>query len=40
MAQAFELLNIPLEGTHHRGGDDVWNIAGTLAKLILKTNQK
>ena len=40
MAQAFELLNIPLEGTHHRGGDDAWNIAGTLAKLILKTNQK
>jgi inhibitor of KinA sporulation pathway (predicted exonuclease) len=40
MAQALELLNIPLEGTHHRGGDDAWNIAGILAKLILKTNQK
>lgn len=40
MAQALELLNIPLEGIHHRGGDDAWNIAGILGKLILKTNQK
>lgn len=36
MAQALELLNLPLEGTHHRGGDDAWNIAGILSKLLLQ----
>ncbi len=35
MAQALELLNLPLEGTHHRGGDDAWNIAGILSRLLL-----
>ncbi|HBE20945.1 MAG TPA: DNA polymerase III [Cyanobacteria bacterium UBA11149] len=34
MAQALELLNIPLEGTHHRGGDDAWNIGKILSKLL------
>jgi inhibitor of KinA sporulation pathway (predicted exonuclease) len=34
MAEALELLDIPLEGTHHRGGDDAWNIAGILSKLL------
>ena len=34
MAQALELLGVELEGTHHRGGDDAWNIAGILAALL------
>ncbi|MBW4493449.1 MAG: exonuclease domain-containing protein [Oscillatoria princeps RMCB-10] len=35
MAEALELLNLPLEGTHHRGGDDAWNIAGILSQVLL-----
>ncbi len=35
MANALELLDILLEGTHHRGGDDVWNIGKILGKLLL-----
>jgi inhibitor of KinA sporulation pathway (predicted exonuclease) len=27
MAQALALLHLPLTGTHHRGGDDAYNIA-------------
>lgn len=34
MAQAISLLDLSLEGTHHRGGDDAWNIAGILAVLL------
>jgi inhibitor of KinA sporulation pathway (predicted exonuclease) len=34
MAQALEILEVPLEGTHHRGDDDAWNIAGILNQLI------
>jgi inhibitor of KinA sporulation pathway (predicted exonuclease) len=34
--KGLELLNIPLEGTHHRGVDDAWNIAGILAELLRK----
>jgi len=34
MAQALEMLGLPLEGTHHRGGDDAWNIARLLAELL------
>jgi inhibitor of KinA sporulation pathway (predicted exonuclease) len=36
MDEALELLDIPLEGTHHRGVDDAWNIAGILSALLLK----
>ncbi|HEY9649490.1 MAG TPA: 3'-5' exonuclease [Coleofasciculaceae cyanobacterium] len=36
MEKALELLNLPLEGTHHRGVDDAWNIAGILSKLLLR----
>lgn len=35
MNEALELLDIPLEGTHHRGVDDAWNIAGILSELVL-----
>ena len=34
MARALEMLDLPLEGTHHRGHDDAWNIARILLKLI------
>ncbi|NEP54584.1 MAG: hypothetical protein F6K65_39655, partial [Moorea sp. SIO3C2] len=36
MAQALDLLNLPLEGTHHRGGDDAWNIARIFSRLLLQ----
>ncbi|MCP4395816.1 MAG: DNA polymerase III, partial [bacterium] len=28
------MLGRPLEGTHHRGHDDAWNIAGILCALL------
>ncbi len=34
LAEALELLNLRLEGMHHRGGDDAWNIAGILSELL------
>ncbi|MFN3651123.1 MAG: exonuclease domain-containing protein [Armatimonadota bacterium] len=34
MAGALKLLNIPLEGSHHRAGDDAWNIAAVLAATL------
>jgi inhibitor of KinA sporulation pathway (predicted exonuclease) len=36
MGEALDLMGVPLEGTHHRGGDDAWNIAGILATLVRK----
>jgi inhibitor of KinA sporulation pathway (predicted exonuclease) len=33
MAQALQLAGLPLEGRHHRGVDDAWNIAA-LALLL------
>ncbi len=34
MAGALKQLEIPLEGTHHRGIDDAWNIAEILTWLL------
>ena len=34
MSAALEILSLPLEGTHHRGGDDAWNIAAVLLALL------
>jgi len=34
MDKAMRQLNLPLEGTHHRGVDDAWNIAHLLALLL------
>lgn len=34
MAPTLRRLGLPLEGTHHRGGDDAWNIAGILCKML------
>jgi len=36
MAQALKAAGLPLEGVHHRGGDDAWNIANLLCKLLWK----
>lgn len=35
--RAVDLLHLPLEGTHHRGDDDAWNIAAVLAALFERT---
>lgn len=34
LPQALDLLKLPLEGTHHRGGDDAWNAAAVLASVL------
>lgn len=34
MDEALKILKMPLAGTHHRGGDDAFNIAGILATLL------
>ena len=34
MAQAVDLLGMTLEGTHHRGDDDAWNIAAVLIEVL------
>lgn len=36
MVEALDLLDLQLEGTHHRGGDDAWNIARILSELLFK----
>lgn len=40
MEKALERLNLPLEGTHHRGGDDAKNIARILSKLMENQRRK
>jgi inhibitor of KinA sporulation pathway (predicted exonuclease) len=32
--EACKRIGMPLEGTHHRGHDDAWNIAGILCYLL------
>lgn len=34
MAQALRLTGLPLEGRHHRGDDDAWNIASLVLALV------
>lgn len=34
MAQALEIAGLPLEGRHHRGEDDAWNIAALVLDLL------
>ena len=34
MAESLKALSLPLEGTHHRGHDDAWNIARILGLLL------
>jgi len=31
---AYQRLGLTMEGTHHRGADDAWNIAGLLGRLL------
>ncbi|MFG2478603.1 exonuclease domain-containing protein [Streptomyces fagopyri] len=33
MAEALRVVGLPLEGRHHRGDDDAWNIAGLVLDL-------
>ena len=33
---ACQALGMTLEGTHHRGADDAWNIAGILCRLLAR----
>ncbi len=33
MSEALTSLDLPLEGVHHRAGDDAWSVAGILAEL-------
>lgn len=37
---ACEIAGQPLEGTHHRGVDDAWNIAGLLCELWRRLRQE
>jgi inhibitor of KinA sporulation pathway (predicted exonuclease) len=34
MAEALQRIGVALEGVHHRGGDDAWNIALILSHLL------
>jgi inhibitor of KinA sporulation pathway (predicted exonuclease) len=34
MMDALRLAGLPHEGTHHRGHDDAWNIAGLLGQMM------
>ncbi len=34
MMEALAHAGLPHEGTHHRGGDDAWNIAALLARMV------
>jgi inhibitor of KinA sporulation pathway (predicted exonuclease) len=36
LPQAMALLGLKLEGTHHRGHDDAWNIAAVLWEVVRK----
>ncbi len=36
--EAYARLGLLMEGTHHRGADDAWNIAGVLCR-VLRTNR-
>lgn len=40
MDGVLRILNLPLEGTHHRGVDDSWNIALILSKILEKFKNK
>lgn len=34
MAAALQHAGLPLEGVHHRGADDAWNIAALISRLL------
>jgi inhibitor of KinA sporulation pathway (predicted exonuclease) len=37
--EAMAMMGFPLEGTHHRGGDDAWNIARLLGQMLLRARE-
>jgi len=37
LKEACEICKIPMEGTHHRGDSDAWNIARILCHILKKT---
>jgi inhibitor of KinA sporulation pathway (predicted exonuclease) len=37
MAEALHISHLRLEGTHHRGSDDAWNIAAILSDLLTRS---
>ncbi|MET1072352.1 MAG: 3'-5' exonuclease [Umezawaea sp.] len=39
LAEALDLAGLPLEGTHHRGDDDAWNIAALLGGILRSTRE-
>lgn len=39
MAQAMELAGLPMEGRHHRGDDDAWNVAKLLHTLLVERRE-
>lgn len=39
MDMAYQRLGLEMEGTHHRGADDAWNIAGLLTGLLASSRQ-
>lgn len=39
LERAMQKLGLPLEGTHHRGHDDAWNIAAVLAEIFARTRR-
>ncbi|MBI5960275.1 MAG: exonuclease domain-containing protein [Chloroflexi bacterium] len=39
LLDAMRLMQLPLEGTHHRGVDDAWNTGMLLSKLILQRRE-
>jgi inhibitor of KinA sporulation pathway (predicted exonuclease) len=40
LLRALEIMGLELEGTHHRGHDDAWNIAKIFSKLLLVKQQE
>jgi inhibitor of KinA sporulation pathway (predicted exonuclease) len=40
MAGALRIMGMPLEGIHHRGEDDAWNIAGILSELLQRIRKR
>lgn len=39
LGTALHTMHLPLEGTHHRGDDDAWNIAAILAELLRRSRE-
>jgi inhibitor of KinA sporulation pathway (predicted exonuclease) len=40
LSEGLRRIGLPLEGIHHRGGDDAWNIAGLVCQLLRRMRGK